>query len=209
MIPETQIWLLFVVLCGYAGWQWQLEHVRAIHHQLGYLSQRPWIGCSHFQLYELNDMCKVTLALWLECNIDWSKRYWFRYWNVRTNRGTNPVVIFQMSFSAPSCPAGYYLYGNVACLPCAAGTYGTGGWTGSNCTACSAGTYATGSGGSLYPPPRPRPCPVFLKVLIVIIGVGATVPLVLDTSIWVTVKVSDSLAISNRLNSVDLGFFCK
>ena len=74
-----------------------------------------------------------------------------KYWNVRTNNGTSQIFVYEISFNAQSCPAGYYLYGNVACLPCDSGTYGAGGWTGSNCTACSAGTYATGTGGSLFP----------------------------------------------------------
>ena len=54
----------------------------------------------------------------------------------------------QMHFAVrnESCPAGYYLYGGVACLPCPAGTYGTGGWTGSGCAACGSGTYASGTG---------------------------------------------------------------
>ena len=51
-----------------------------------------------------------------------------------------------MYFAAQSCPSGYYLYNSLACMPCATGTYGTGGWVGSVCSACEPGTYANTTG---------------------------------------------------------------
>ena len=71
-----------------------------------------------------------------------------RYWNVSTENGTNQLDVIEMYFQSQSCYSGYYLYNSVACLPCANGTYGIGGWAGSNCVVCRMGTYANNTGES-------------------------------------------------------------